>query len=90
MKKIIIKTCRECPYFFEYCGGLSKRNGLCLVKDRKLKTYIIPLWCPLPDAQSREAQNIAGRGPGGGQIKEKKDEDFSVCEYHDDISKRMW
>jgi len=54
MKIIEVKSCGECPYLKRgvYC---NVPTGQFVVAARAvdIATYIIPSWCPLPDAGRR-------------------------------------
>lgn len=53
MKHIIVRSCRDCPYFVDWapdaklwwCEAMKKNNIVQRIEDPDT----IPDWCPLPD-----------------------------------------
>ena len=58
MKLIEISSCRQCKYMKEYLKSMPRCMWPNKLPQRNLKnSYVIPDWCPLPDAYQQTVED---------------------------------
>jgi len=74
MKKLPIKRCCDCSYY--YLSGCQKELKKVLVSERSS----FPPWCPLPDAEEGNKRDLILEWAGS--VKDCDQCDEYPCHYH--------